>query len=126
MSSMESTKSSPLKRPLEMSRRVAITGIGTVSSLGLNRSDFWNSLKNGVTGFGPLTGYMPGAFKFANGAEARGFDPLQKLDPKDAGFLDRFAQMGIVAAIEAIEDAQIDWTPELREQTAIVKIGRAS
>lgn len=103
-----------------MTRRVAITGIGTVCSLGLNRQDFWTSLRDGVTGIGPLTGYSPGTFKFANGAEARGFDPLLTLDAKEASYLDRFAQMGIVAAIEAVNDAGIAWTDLLREQTAIV------
>ena len=101
-------------------RRVAITGLGTVSSLGLNRTAFWNALSHGVTGVGPLTGYSAGAFKFSNGAEARGFDPLQSLGAKEAGFLDRFAQMGIVACMEAIADAGIAWTDELRQQTAIV------
>lgn len=103
-----------------MTRRVAITGIGTVCSLGLNRQDFWTSLSNGITGIAPLGGYSPGTFKFANGAEARGFDPLLTLDAKEAAYLDRFAQMGIVAAIEAVTDAGIAWTDLLREQTAIV------
>ena len=103
-----------------MTRRVAITGLGAVSSLGLNRHQFWTSLRSGVTGVGPLTGYTAGAFKFSSGAEARAFDPLQTLDPKEASYLDRFAQMGLVAAIEAINDAGISWTNDLCEQTAIV------
>ena len=103
-----------------MNRRVAITGIGSVSALGLNREDFWTSLKSGTTGLGPLTGHAPGSFKFKNGAEARAFDPLQTLDPKEASYLDRFAQMGLVAASEAISDAGIEWNDALRERTAIV------
>ena len=103
-----------------MTRRVAITGIGTISSLGLDRHAFWNSLREGLTGIECLNGYPPGAFKFSNGAEARGFDPLASLDPKEAGFLDRFAQMGLVAALEAVRDAGIEWTHELRDNTAIV------
>ena len=103
-----------------MNRRVAITGIGSVSALGLNREDFWTSLKSGTTGLGPLTGHAPGSFKFANGAEARAFDPLQTLDPKESSYLDRFAQMGLVAASEAISDAGIEWNDALRERTAIV------
>ena len=103
-----------------MPRRVAITGIGTVCSLGLNRHEFWHSLSNGITGQRPLSGYPAGSFKFPNGAEAVDFDPLKTLDPKDAGFLDRFAQMGLVAALEAITDAGIGWTSALLEQTTIV------
>ena len=103
-----------------MTRRVAITGIGAVSSLGLNRHDFWNSLRTGATGIGPLTSYPKNTFKFPNAAEARGFDPLETLDPKEASYLDRFAQMGLVATIEALNDSGIEWTDHLREQTAIV------
>jgi nodulation protein E len=103
-----------------MMRRVAITGIGTVSALGLDRHVFWRSLSTGVTGLRPLNGYKTGTFKFNNGAEAVGFDPLQTMDPKEASYLDRFAQMGLRAAIEAVNDAGVHWTEALREQSAIV------
>src|SRR5882724_2442784 len=121
---MASTSSSPRRpRPRffkQMTRRVAITGIGSVSSIGINREDFWGSLRSGVTGVRPLAGYSLGAFKFANGAQAAAFDPLQTLDPKEASYLDRFAQMGLVAAVEAVDDAGIVWNDTLREHTVIV------
>ena len=100
-----------------MTRLVAITGIGTISALGLNRDIFWNALATGTTGISPLTTHD---LKFKNAAQAITFDPFQTLDPKEASYLDRFAQMGLVAAVEAIKDANITFTPELREQTAIV------
>jgi nodulation protein E len=98
-------------------RRVAITGIGAVSAIGLDRQSFWDSLVEGRSGIRPLSG---GGYKFANGAEALGFDPLAVLDPKEASFLDRFAQMGLVAALEAVKDSGIEWTAGLRERTAVV------
>ena len=103
-----------------MTRRVAITGIGAVSALGLDRETFWKSLSAGATGLRPLTGYAPGSFKFVNGGEAVGFDLCKILDPKEAGYLDRFSQMGLCAAIEAVNDAGLVWTESLKEQTAIV------
>jgi len=103
-----------------MTRRVAITGIGTVSALGLTRDAFWQSLSGGVTGLKPLSGYTFGAFKFKNGGEAVRFDPLQTLDPKEVSYLDRFAQMGLCAAIEAVKDSGITFTDTLREQSVIV------
>ena len=103
-----------------MMQRVAITGIGTVSSLGMNRAGFWNMLCAGVTGIRPLTGYAAGAFKFANGAEAIRFDAVKALGPKEAGYLDRFTQMGLVAAIEAVADAGVQWNDTLRERSVIV------
>lgn len=101
-------------------RRVAITGIGTVSSLGVNRLQFRDALRSGVTGIKPLTGYTPGSFKFANGAQADGFDPVAALGAKEAAYLDRFAQMGLVAAKEAVADAAINWNDALRERSVIV------
>jgi len=62
----------------------------------------------------------PGLLRFANGAEVRGFDPLRYFDEKDVGLLDRFAQLGVVAAREALASAGIEWTGALRESTAIV------
>ena len=104
-----------------MTRRVAITGIGTISALGRNRTDFWKSLSTGTSGIAALSGQAPGtSFKFANAAEATGFDPLSWLDAKESAYLDRFAQMGLCAAHEALSDAGIEWTDQLREQTSIV------
>src|SRR5262249_31990411 len=48
------------------------------------------------------------------------FNAEEHFDPKDAGFLDRFAQYGVVAAREAIRDSGLDWTPKLKARTAIV------
>ena len=101
-----------------MNRRVAITGIGVVSAIGLNAADFWASLVAGKPGIRPLS--CQEKYKFLNGAEALGFDPLTVLDPKEAAFLDRFAQMGLVAAIEAVGDSGLIWTDQLRERTAVV------
>ena len=58
--------------------------------------------------------------RFQNGAEVRNFDPLQYFDRREIDLLDRFAQFGAISAREAVADAGIEFTPELRERTAIV------
>ena len=62
----------------------------------------------------------PGLLRFANGAEVRGYDPSRYFDEKDISLLDRFAQFGVIAAREALASACVEWTPALRESTAIV------
>jgi nodulation protein E len=103
-----------------MNRRVVVTGAGVVSALGHNRRDFWQALCEARSGIGPIQAVEPGLLRFENGAEVRNWDPLHYFDEKEAGMLDRFAQFGVVAAREAVADANIEWTAELREETAIV------
>jgi nodulation protein E len=101
-------------------RRVAVTGIGVISALGPNRESFWRSLAAGESGIRPMELIPPGTVRFPNAAEARDYRLADHFDEKEVTFLDRFAQFAAVAAREALLDARIEWTPELREQTAIV------
>ncbi len=103
-----------------MTRRVAITGAGVVSAIGLNRDEFWQSLREGRPGIGPLQAVNAADLRFANSAEVRGFDPLRHFDAKGVEFLDRFAQFAVVTAREAVADAGIEWTADLKQQTAVV------
>ncbi len=102
-----------------MNRRIAITGIGVVSAIGLSKLDFWSALSEGRSGIGPIESLPPGSARFPNGAEVRGFDGKQHFEEKDASLLDRFAMFGNVAAREAVADSGIVFTDELRERTAI-------
>ncbi len=101
-------------------RRVAVTGIGVISALGHNAADFWQALQAGRSGIAPLEAVDRTLLRFPNGAEVRNYAPGQYFDDKELGLLDRFAQFGVIAAREAIAEACIEWTPELRESTAIV------
>ena len=103
-----------------MNRRVAVTGVGVVCALGHNSRDFWQALCESRSGIQPLQAVAPGLLRFENGAEVRDWDPLHYFDEKETGLLDRFAQFGVVAAREAVTDAGVVWSAELREETAIV------
>jgi len=103
-----------------MPRRVVITGIGIISALGSNREEFWQALGAGCPGIRPLTGADANQLRFQNAAEVQHYDPSRHFDEKDNGLLDRFAQFAVVASREAVADAGIEWTQELRENTAII------
>ena len=103
-----------------MRRRVVVTGVGVISPIGNNRDEFWQSLSAGCPGIRPLQAVDGRLLRFPNGAEVQGFDPSRHFDEKEIGLLDRFAQFGVVAAREAVKDAGIEWTQELRENSAII------
>jgi nodulation protein E len=101
-------------------RRVVVTGLGVISALGKNTAEFWQALSGGQSGIGPIQAVDGAQLRFQNGAEVRGFQPSEYFEEKETGFLDRFAQFAVIAAREAIRDAQLEWSPALRERTAIV------
>jgi nodulation protein E len=101
-------------------RRVAVTGIGVISALGANRESFWQALASGESGIRPMELVAPATVRFQYAAEARDYRIADHFDEKEVVLLDRFAQFAAVAAREALFDAKIEWTADLREQTAIV------
>ncbi len=103
-----------------MPRRVAITGVGVISAIGNNRDEFWTSLSNGTPGIRPMQSIPAGQLRFPNAAEVRNYEPTRHFEEKDLSLLDRFAQFGVIAAREAIQDAGVPWTQELRETTCII------
>ncbi len=103
-----------------MPRRVVVTGVGVISALGRNAGDFWEALAAGRPGIGPMKLVDAKLLRFPNTAEVRDYDPAEYFQNKEADFLDRFAQFGVIAAREAVRDSGIEWTPELREHAAIV------
>src|SRR5579863_1010134 len=100
-----------------MTRRVAVTGIGTVSAFGDSFAEFWSGISEGRSAIRPL---KSATVRFPNAAEVPDFQPSKYFDEKDAGFLDLFAQFAAVAAREAVGQSGIEFTDELREKTAIV------
>ena len=101
-------------------RRVAVTGLGMISPLGLNVEDSWKSLSRGLSGIGPIKNVDCSALRFQNGAEVRDYDPLKYFEGGKDNYIDRFAQFSVVAAREALRNSGIELTPELRENSAIV------
>ena len=73
-----------------MSRRVVVTGMGAVTPLGNNVNDFWQGLKRGKTGIGPITKFDTTDFKVKLAGEVRNFDPKDYMDFKTAKRMEEF------------------------------------
>jgi len=101
-------------------RRVAITGVGAISALGRNAAEFGQALCQGRSGIGPIESCNVSQLRFQNGAEVKGYSHQPYFDDRRADFMDRFAQFAVIAAREAVADAAVEWTPELRDSAAIV------
>jgi len=91
-----------------MSRRVVVTGLGALTPIGNNVSDFWNNLLKGVSGAGPITRFDATHFKTQFACEVKDFDPTDFLDRKEARKLDMYAIYAMVAVTEAMDDAAFD------------------
>ena len=89
-------------------KRVVITGLGTLTPIGNNVSQFWDALLRGVSGAGLITRFDTTNFKCKIAAEVKDFDPAVFFDRKEARKIDLFSQYGMVAADEAIHDAGLD------------------
>ena len=89
-------------------RRVVVTGIGAVTPVGNNVPDFWEALKNGKNGIGPITRYDASESKFKLAAEVKDFDPTIYMEKLAAKKLDRFSQFAMTAVGEAMADSQLE------------------
>lgn len=101
-------------------RRVAITGAGAISALGRNTTEFADSLRAGRGGIGQIESTGVASLRFQNGAEVKNYSHQPYFEDRRADFMDRFAQFAVIAAREAVQEAGVAWTPELRETSAII------
>ncbi|MDO4704172.1 beta-ketoacyl-ACP synthase II [Tannerella sp.] len=93
-------------------KRVVVTGLGALTPVGNNTAETWESLQNGVSGAGPITQFDASKFKTQFACEVKGFDPLQYFDRKEVRKYDRYAQLSLVAATEAVTDSALDLEKE--------------
>jgi nodulation protein E len=98
-----------------MTRRVAVTGVGVVSAVGLNFPAFWDSISHGGSGIRAMTHVPSGSLRFPNAAEVLGFETSDHFDEKEAAFLDRFTQFAVAASREALDGLKLP-----SERSAIV------
>lgn len=101
-------------------RRVVVTGVGVISSIGKNVAQFEQSLREGRPGIGPIVQVDTSAMRFHHAAEVPGFNPSDHFTDSQLIWLDRFTQLGLVAAREAIGDSGLSWSDELRARTGVV------
>ncbi len=102
------------------SRRVVVTGMGALTPIGLGVSAYWDGLRNGVSGADYITHFDASRFPTQFACEVKNFDPSLHLHKRDIRRMDLFSIYAIVAAIEAIEDAQLDFNKIDKSRVAIV------
>lgn len=85
--------------------RVVVTGIGVVSPIGTGTDEFWTSAVEGVSGIKKISSFDASHLRSQVAGEVRGFDPASFLSPKYLEQTDRFTQLALLAAREALEDA---------------------
>src|SRR6267154_3803201 len=93
-------------------RRVVVTGIGLVSSLGIGTEANWLGLTAGHSGVTTITKFDPTQFSTRIAGEVKGFDPLAFIEKKDVKKMDIFIQYAIAASQFAVDDARLTVTPE--------------
>lgn len=93
-------------------RRVVVTGMGAITPIGNSVEEFWNGIKEGKTGFGPITYFNTADYRCKLAAEVKDFDPAQYMDKKSARRMEQFCQFAVAAAGQAISDAGLDMEQE--------------
>src|SRR6187549_1045559 len=99
-------------------KRIVITGMGALTPLGNSITEYWNNLRNGVSGADFITQFDASKFKTRFACEIKGFEPTNFLDRKEARKLDRFTQTAVVASDQAVLDAGIS-----RENVNVDRVG---
>ena len=100
--------------------RVAITGIGVITSLGIDKDEFFNNLLSGKSGIDLIKSFDTKEFAVRIGGEILDFDASLYLPQKEIQRMDRFCQFGVIASMLAYEDAKIHLTDEEKEEFGII------
>ena len=104
-------------------RKVVVTGIGMVTSLGLDRDTTWEGIKAGRSGAGPISVFDTEGFRTTFACEVKGFDPNTVMDPKDARKADRYSQLAIAASQEAMDQAGLEAPENPYRQGVVIASG---
>jgi len=102
------------------SRRVVVTGLGVIASLGHNVNDFWAGLTAGKSGIDKVSLFDAKDYTCQIGAEVRGWDATQHMDPKEVRRNDRYTHFGFCAAKQAIADAKLDMAQEDGDRVGVL------
>jgi 3-oxoacyl-[acyl-carrier-protein] synthase II len=95
-----------------LSRRVVVTGVGLVTSVGIGTEATWEGLLSGRSGAAPITKFDATGYSTRFAAEVKGFDPLAFVEKKDVKKMDVFIQYAVAASQYAVDDAGLSITPE--------------
>ena len=103
-----------------MRRRVALTGVGVVSPIGIGRDAFWSALVEGRSGVRRITAFDPTPYETQIGGEVTDFEPSAFMDRKEVRRNDRFVQFALAATRLALDDASLRITPHNAERIGVI------
>lgn len=101
-------------------RRVVITGMGALTPIGLNVTDYWNGLKTGESGAATITKFNAEKFKTTFACELKGFEPKEHFDVKEIRKYDPFSQYALVAVAEAIQNGNIQFENLNKDRIGVI------
>jgi 3-oxoacyl-[acyl-carrier-protein] synthase II len=101
-------------------RRVVVTGLGALTPLGNNLHEYWEGLKNGVSGSVMITRFNTEKFKTKFACELKGYDSKMFFDRKEANKLDLYSQYALVATDEAITDSGLNLDKVNKERVGVI------
>jgi 3-oxoacyl-[acyl-carrier-protein] synthase II len=103
-----------------MSRRIVITGIGVITSLGLDVNSFWSGVVNGKSGISLIESFDTSDYDTKIGAEVKNFHPTNYMEKKEARRMDRFVQFAVAAAKQAVEDSKLEINEDNTERVGVL------
>ena len=89
-------------------KRVVVTGLGAITPIGNSVSEYWNGLLEGKSGAGPITHFDASLFKTQFACEVKGFNAADYIDRKEARKMDRYTQLAVAVAKDAVTDSGLD------------------
>ncbi len=100
--------------------RVVVTGLGAITPLGLDVETTWEGLIAGKSGIDYITQFDAEGFQTRIAGEVKGFEPVDYIGRKEARRMDRFSQLAVVAAMQAVEDAKLEINDGIRDDTGVL------
>jgi len=101
-------------------KRVVVTGLGAVTPVGNTPEETWKNLLNGVSGAAPITQFDSSKCKTHFACEVKDLDVTQYLDRKESRKLDRYTQLAIISAIQAVNDSGMDLEKEDKNRIGVI------
>ena len=101
-------------------KRVVVTGLGAVTPVGLNAEETWKNLLAGVSGAAPITQFDCSKFKTQFACEVKGLNINEWIDRKEARKMDRYTQLALVSAAQAVQDSGMDLEKEDKNRIGVI------
>jgi 3-oxoacyl-[acyl-carrier-protein] synthase II len=106
-------------------RRVVITGVGPVTPIGIGKQAFWEAIKSGKSGIGPVSAFDASMFKATSAGEILNWCPENFFPPHRLKRLDRYAQFSVASVKLALEDSGLEYSPDVPQERVGVSFGTA-